>query len=65
MKKLVQEYKLSVNVVLDIANQNLAEKMTHIPQSMLDMNKKEAEPVQQVCVAFLDTMSSNQIMEVH
>lgn len=29
------------------------------------MAKKGAEPVQQVCAAFLDTMNPSQLMEVH
>lgn len=31
MKELIQEYKLSVNLVLVVSNQKLADKMTCVP----------------------------------
>lgn len=38
--------------------------MTYVPQMWLDIAKKEAEHVQQVCAASLNIMSPSQIMEV-
>lgn len=65
MKVLVQKYEPSVDMMLVTSSQNLAEKMAHVPQSWLNITKKRVKPVQQVCVASLDTMSFSQIIDVH
>lgn len=56
MKELVQEYKMSLDVVLVASSRDVADKMTSVPQSWLDMAKKGSESVQ-VYVASLDTGS--------
>lgn len=60
MKELVQEYELSVDMVVVASNHNLAYKMTGVPHKWHDMVQKEAEPVQQACAAFLDKMCPSQ-----
>lgn len=65
LTELIQEYNLSVDVMLVALNQNLANKMTRVLQMLLDMNKRGFEHVQQVYSASLDTMSPCQVMEVY
>lgn len=44
VKELVEQYK-SVDVMLVVSNQKLADKLTRAPQRWLDMAKKGAEPM--------------------
>lgn len=63
--ELIQEYNLSVDVMLVALNQNLADRITRVLQMWLDMNKKRAEHVQEMYATSLDTMSPSQVMEVY
>lgn len=65
MKGLVQEYKLSVDMMLVVSDQNLADKMTCVSQRWLDMAKKRAQHVNKVCTASLGTMNPSEMMQVY
>lgn len=49
--------RIRVDVVLVGSNQNLAYKMTCVPQRWYDMAQNEAAPVKQVFAASLESMS--------
>lgn len=62
LRKLVEEYNLSVNAVLVASTRNLADKLTRVPQRWFDAMKKEAEPGS-LCAASIE--ETDEIKRVH
>ena len=65
MIKLVKEYALSMNVSLVKSSQNKADRSTREPQRWLDAIKRNTEPVQPACTAFVRSVGLDQIKIVH
>ena len=61
MKQLEEEYRLSIEVTLVLSSQNLADPMSRVPQSLLEMMKNATKPAPFTCATVFDGMTSSQI----
>lgn len=65
LEKLVQEYKLSVTMMLVTSNQNQVEKFTRVLHRTYDMTKKKVEPVQLICAFMVKKKPSPDWLKDH
>jgi len=61
LKSLIEVYKLELKVTLVTSGCNIADARTHVPQKWLKMVNES----QEVCGATADSLTANQIAEIH
>ena len=62
IKELVVEYKLTVDMELVRSQANRADKLIRVPQRLLDVLRKETEPM---CAASMEGQESTRIRAIH
>ena len=65
LKKLVEEYKLIVDVVLVPSNKNMADQLTRVPQRWFTTMKMENGPKPLIGAIHMDELDADQIMAIH
>jgi len=65
LKPLIEEYQLELKVILITPGCNLADALTRVPQKWLRMANGQEQPSQEVCSAAADSLSAEQIAQVH
>ena len=64
-KKLVEEYELTVDVVLVLSNKNIVNQLTRVPQSWFTTMKMENGPKPLIGAIYMDELDADQIMAIH
>ena len=65
LKKLVEEYELTVDVVLVPSTKNMADRLTRVPQRWFTAMKIENEPKPLIDAIHVDGLNADQIMDIH
>ena len=65
LKKLVEEYDLTVDVVLVPSNKNMANQLTRVPQWLFTAIKMENGPMPLIDAIHVDELDADQIMAIH
>ena len=65
LKKLVEEYEMTVDVVLVLSNKNMADRLTRVPQRWFTAMKMENGPKPLIGAIHVDELNADQIMAIH
>ena len=65
LKILVEEYELTVDVVLVLLNKNMVDRLTRVPQRWFTVMKMENRPKPLIGTIHVDELNTDQIMAIH
>ena len=65
LKKLVEEYELTVDMVLVPSNKNMADRLMRVPQRCFTALKMENGPKPLISTINVDELNADQIMAIH
>ena len=65
LKELAKEYALTVDMTLVPSTQNIADRLTRVPQWWFEVRKKENGPEPQIGTVHKDELDASQIMAIH
>ena len=65
LKKLVEEYELTVGMVLVLSNENMADRLRRVPQRWYTAMKMENGPKPLIGAIHMDELKADQIMAIH